>query len=109
MNITKRIVVSVEEVTAKLDALARHNRVPGHCYDESAAESMSEFDALKWTALCAQRHALLEREREMPVHDSATPLLFRSFYSAVGRCATTGRATSAHLENKNDGLDELAA
>ena len=47
MIITKRIVVSVDEVTAKLDALARHNRVARHCYDESAADSMSEFDALK--------------------------------------------------------------
>lgn len=109
MIITKRIVVSVEEVTAKLDALARHNRVAGHCYDESAADSMSEFDALKWTSLCAQRRALLEREREMPVHDWSVPLLFRSLYGAVGRCATTGRSVSAHLENKNDGLDELAA
>lgn len=107
MIITKRIVVSVDEVTAKLDALARHNRVARHCYDESAADSMSEFDALKWTSLCAQRRALLERET--PVRVWSPPLLFRSFYSAVSRCATTGRSSSAHLENKNGVLDELAA
>ena len=107
MIITKRRVVSVDEVTAKLDALARQNHIVVGCYAESAADSMSEFDALKWTSLCSQRRALLEREHEAASSGWVMPSPFRLVYGS--RSATTGRFMSTHLENKNGGLSELAA
>lgn len=63
MKITRRIIGSAEEATAQLDRLATETGIAQHCYAESAADSMSEFDAIKWTALCAQRRVLLEREK----------------------------------------------
>ena len=52
MKITKRRVNTVSEVTAKMDALAREASVTNHCYAESAAAGMTEFDALRWRTLC---------------------------------------------------------
>jgi hypothetical protein len=100
MKITKRRVNSVSEVTAKMDALAREAALVDHCYDESAAESMTEFDALRWKTLCSQRKALLSREE---AQGSAMPSSFRLMYGAA-----THRSSSL-LENAVDGLNKLAA
>ena len=58
-----RRIVSTEQADAALSELARACDVDGPCYDESAAESMSEFDAMKWTTLCSQRNALQRSKR----------------------------------------------
>ena len=107
MNITKSRMVSVEQVTAKLDAIASHCHVAVHCYDESAADSMTEFDALKWTSLCAQRRALIERESVSS--GCVMPSPFRLVYTVMNRSTVAGRSTSMQLENKNGGLTDLAA
>ena len=66
MTVTMRRVVSVEDVTDKLDILARRCGIVNPRYEESEAESMSEFDALEWTSLCFQRSALKQRfEKEV--------------------------------------------
>jgi hypothetical protein len=110
MIITKRRVVSVDDVTAKLDALARRNHVAARCYEESAADSMSEFDALKWTSLCSQRRALLERESYNTVASSGEmPSPFRLVYGMPQRCAAAGSSIAVQLENQNGGLNDLAA
>jgi hypothetical protein len=50
-NVTCRYL-SKEDVLADLAVLATQYNVPNGCYDESAADQMSEFDALKWLSLC---------------------------------------------------------
>jgi hypothetical protein len=109
MIITKRRVVSVDDVTAKLDALARRNHVAAHCYEEAAADSMSEFDALKWTSLCSQRRALLERENHTAASGCEMPSPFRLVYGTTRRCSANGSSTSVQLENQSGGLNDLAA
>ena len=58
MIVTRRGVVSVEDATAKLDVLALRCGIEDPRYEESEADSMSEFDALEWICLCSQRVAL---------------------------------------------------
>lgn len=104
MIMTKRRVVSVEGVTAKLDALAARYRITGHCYSESASDSMTEFDALKWTSLCSQRRALEQRESQAePRREGSLPLPFLSIYHNMDR------STFRELENTYEGMNELAA
>jgi hypothetical protein len=62
IRITKHRLVSAEEATSQLDALALHNGITENLYEESSASSMAEFSALKWISLCFQRRVLLERE-----------------------------------------------
>jgi hypothetical protein len=110
MKITKRRQVSVEDVTAELDALAHQNHVAAHCYAESVADSMPEFDALKWTSLCAQRSALIERDNDNTVASGLEmPSPFRIVYGATSRGAAAGSSTSVQLENQDGGLNDLAA
>jgi hypothetical protein len=97
MKITKRRVNTVSEVTAEMDALAREASVTDHCYDESAADHMTEFDALRWHTLCAQRRALLAREA------SVSGWVIRSLY---GSSTQDGPSL---LENTEGGLNKLAA
>ena len=78
MIITRRGVVSVEDATAKLDALARRCGITYPRYEESEADSMSEFDALEWICLCSQRIALQERENENSSRDLHA--IYRSLY-----------------------------
>jgi hypothetical protein len=101
MKITKRRVVSVEDATAKLDAIARRNDIACPRYEESEADSMSEFDALKWTSLCAQREALKQREIENAPCD--TQSMLRILYGH--RLSNT----SVKPENSDDGQFSLAA
>jgi phosphoketolase len=103
MKLTKRRVVSVEEVTAKLDALARRNGITSPCYEESEADSMSEFDALKWTSLCSQRIALQQREYQNAKRDWPMPPILRSLYGQ------RSGSISVNLENTDDGQFSLAA
>jgi len=93
---TKIRVATVEEATAKLDALARLHNLTNHCYDESASESIDGFDAMKWVTLCAQRDALREREKE-------ASLSFARIYQ------TADRKASVPLTNQPGGLNKLAA
>jgi hypothetical protein len=103
MIITKRRAVSVEDVTARLDALARTYHIQGNCYDESASETMPEFDALKWISLCSQRIALRQREYEAVPRSWEVPPRFLTIYE------TKPCSTSMSLENTSDSLSELAA
>jgi hypothetical protein len=80
MIVTRRGVVSVEDATAKLDALARRCGITAPRYDEAEADSMSEFDALEWICLCSQRVALQQREKENVDHDCSMPRIMRNFY-----------------------------
>ncbi len=103
MIITKRRLVSVEEVNRMLDALARRYHIAGQSYDESSAELMSEFDALKWTSLCSQRDALRQRKNEPMPSEWEVPSRFLFIYETKDCSSLTS------LENTNDGLYELAA
>ncbi len=103
MKITKRRVVSVEDATTKLDALARRCGIVNPRYEESEADSMSEFDALKWTSLCSQRAALQQRENETASRDWPMPSILRSLYGHKPS------STSIKLENTDDGQLSLAA
>ena len=102
MIVTRRRVVSVEDATAKLDILARRCGIVNPRYEESEADSMSEFDALKWTSLCSQRIALLQRENEIssPYYP---PSIIRSLYGPKRGSA------SMKLENTEEGHLRLAA
>lgn len=97
MKITKRRVNTVSEVTAKMDALAREASVTDHCYAESAAAGMTEFDALRWRTLCAQRRALQARE------GTAVTGWVREMYGS------TPQDSPSLLENTVGGLNKLAA
>jgi phosphoketolase len=103
MKITKRRVLSVEDATARLDALARPYGISAPCYEESEADSMSEFDALKWTSLCSQRIALQQRENENASRDWPIPSILRSLYG------NKPSSSSMKLENTDDGQLSLAA
>jgi hypothetical protein len=100
MIITRRGVVSVEDATAKLDALARRCGIANPRYEESEADSMSEFDALEWICLCSQRVALQQRENE---NSSRVPPNFQCFYG------TKHCSTPKPLVNTDDGQLSLAA
>jgi hypothetical protein len=56
ITVTRRLI-SEEDATAKLGVLARRYNIPNGCYDESAADRMSDFDAQKWLSLCDQKAA----------------------------------------------------
>jgi hypothetical protein len=103
MMITKRRVVSVEDATAKLDELARRNGIVSPRYEESEADSMSEFDALKWTSLCSQRVALQGREDETTSAEWPVPPIFQGIYG------TKHPSAAKKLENTDDGQLSLAA
>ena len=100
MNVSMRRLVSEEEVKARLDVLALRYGISEHCYDESASESMSEFDALKWVSLCSQRIALSRRGHELP------PLVSSPF---LGIYKNSPSASTARLRNSTEGLSKLAA
>jgi len=99
----KRRVVSVAEVTAELEALARRYHIPAYCFDEAASEAMSEFDALAWGTLCAQRVALRQRESENVSSGWEVPSRLLFVYEA-NHCSVL-----TSLENTSDTLSELAA
>jgi hypothetical protein len=103
MIITKRRAVSVEEVTKKLNSLAARYRLSRHCYDESASEEMSEFDAIKWVSLCSQRLVLQKRENEIPCRTWEVSRQIIGIYGA------SRPSSSVLLENTNEGLVRLAA
>ncbi|HEV2646372.1 MAG TPA: hypothetical protein VGU46_08430 [Acidobacteriaceae bacterium] len=98
MKITKRRVNTVSEVTAEMDALAHAASVTDHCYDESAAAHMTEFDALRWRTLCAQRRTLQAREGSV-----VTGWVIPSLYG------TNTQDRPSLLENTVGGLNKLAA
>jgi hypothetical protein len=79
MITVKRRLLSEEEVTAKLGALARLHNIPKGCYDESAADQMSDFDAQKWLSLCDLLRAARRRSHDAPASWSV-PSSLRSIY-----------------------------
>jgi hypothetical protein len=93
----------VEDATAKLDALARRCGIRNPRYEESEADSLSEFDALKWISLCSQRVALQQREKEEASRDCSMPPMIRSLY---GR---RENSTTVKLTNTHEGQLSLAA
>jgi hypothetical protein len=96
-------IVSTEQADAALEELARACNVDGPCYDESAAGSMSEFDAMKWTTLCSQRSALQEREYDLRLREWAVvPPQFLGIYE------TKDYSKPVRLENTDESLS-LAA
>lgn len=103
MEVTMRRVVSVEDATAKLDVLATRCGIASPRYEESEADSMSEFDALEWICLCSQRVALQKRESGNVSRDCQMPEIFRSLY---GHKASS---TSVELENSDEGQFRIAA
>jgi len=99
MKITRRSVVSVEDATAKLDALARRCGIESPRYDESEADSMTEFDALKWISLCSQRNALEKRKKGNCSRSSLVPKIY----------AQKPGSTAIELKNSEEGSLPLAA
>jgi hypothetical protein len=64
MDIERRRMISVEFATDALNRLARKYAIPWPKYEPRESDCMTEFDALDWTCLCAQRNALVEREEK---------------------------------------------
>lgn len=104
MAMVKRRVVSVEQVTDMLDKLAEQYQLTNHCYDESAAESItSDFDALTWRSLCAQRAAIHQREMEAAQSRFQIPSPLRGLYESKPD------DSPKHLKNSEGRLNKLAA
>lgn len=95
MEITKRSVVSVADATARLNVLANRYGIESPQYDEFESGHMSEFDALKWTSLCAQRAALMQRE----IKGTPSATYMHSDFCNFGRMQT-----SVNPENIEDNL-----
>lgn len=102
MITVKRSLLSEDEVKAGLAALARHYHIPKGCYEESAADQMSDFDAQKWLSLCDQLNAARQRSFSSAV-DCAIPVSLRSIYGMKSPFY------SRELENSEDSLIDLAA
>jgi len=100
---TIRRIESSEKATDALDEMARENNIVDYCYDESIARLLSEFDAMRWTTLCAQRTALLMREFEQRANEWLVPVEFRGIYESKP-CSE-----SESLENVEESLSKLAA
>jgi hypothetical protein len=100
---TTRRIVSTEQAKAALDELARTYQIDGHCYDESAARLMSEFDALKWTTLCSQHKALQQRECNGRFGEWEVPARILGIYE------TKYCSKPVWLANTDESLSELAA
>jgi|WetSurMetagenome_2_1015567.scaffolds.fasta_scaffold47508_4 hypothetical protein len=103
MIVTKRGVMSVEDATTKLNALARRCGIASPRYEESEADSLSEFDALEWICLCSQRVALQKRESGNVSRDCQMPEIFRSLYGHKASSAPV------ELENTDEGQFRIAA
>jgi hypothetical protein len=101
--IKTRRIETAEQATHELDLLARENNLVKHLYDESAAFALSEFDAMKWETLCAQRAMLLARESELRAKAFEVPSRFRCIYEAKHSSMLVG------LENSEESLSEIAA
>jgi hypothetical protein len=100
---TTRRMTSTEQVTVALDELAHEYGICGGCYDESAAQRMTEFDALKWVTLCSQRSALEQRQAEDRFRDWEVPARFLGIYG------TKDHSEPVRLENSDESRIELAA
>lgn len=98
ITVTPRILTE-GEVMERLVVIARRYRLPEGCFDESMADHMSDFDALKWASLCD----LLKVARESRLQELGgfcVPGMLRSKYGMQDH--------SQELENTGD-LTELAA
>jgi hypothetical protein len=104
--IKTRNLGSVDDLTAELNMLARAYGIQGYSYDESAAQVMSEFDALRWVTLCAQRVALRHREYDAMCGDCEFPQVPSRF---LGIYETKHSAEPVSLENAEESLSEIAA
>lgn len=95
-------VISSAQASAALNKLAREHGIAGHNYDPAIAHQLSEFDAMKWTTLCAQRSILLERETIEPAREWPVPHRLVCFYEV------TEHVEPVMLENA-ESLSEIAA
>lgn len=101
ITVTRRLLTE-NEVRERLVVLASRYNVPVSCCDESAADQMSDFDALKWLSLCDQLKSATRRRFDS-FADCAVPATLRSIYG-VGE-----PPLSEEWENTPDKLIELAA
>lgn len=101
ITVTRRIL-SEADVTAKLAELARRYDIPNYCYEEIAADEMSDFDAQKWVSLCEQLKSARSKRNAAP-RDCDIPPSLRSIYGMKAPFH------SEELENTADTLTELAA
>jgi hypothetical protein len=93
-------LLNEEDLIERLDVIARRNQVPEGCYEESVAEHMSDFDALKWVSLCDLLRAARDRSGP-PVAEYCIPRMLRSMYGLQD-------ASQEELENTDD-LTKVAA
>jgi hypothetical protein len=101
ITVTRRLI-SEEDAAAKLSLLSRRYDIPNGCYDESAADRMSDFDAQKWLSLCDLRRAAQRRRHNSPAACDI-PDSLRSIYGMKAPFH------SEELENTSDTLIALAA
>ena len=103
MITVQRRILSEQEAVAKLAVLADRYRIQTDCYEKSAADQMSDFDAQKWLSLCEQVKAAKRRRYENPA-DCGVPSGLRSIYGGV-----KAPFRSEEPENTSDTLIKLAA
>jgi hypothetical protein len=96
ITVTRRLM-SEDEVLERLHALANRYHMANSCFDEAAADHMSDFDALKWLSLCDQLKKAT-RGRSAFFVDCSVPAALRSIY---------GMETSFRLEESEDSSSTL--
>ncbi len=101
ITVTPKLLTE-EEVTARLAALAHRYQIPEGCYYDSAADRMSDFDALKWVSLCDLLKAAKKSRLQDAVDGFCIPVSLRSIYGMQDA------SQPEELENTGD-LTELAA
>jgi hypothetical protein len=101
ITVTPKLLTE-EEVMERLIPLARRYHIPDGCYDHSAADRMSDFDALKWASLFDLLKAAKANRLQDACDDFCIPMSLRSIYG------TQGASQPEELEN-TCGLTELAA
>ncbi len=101
ITVTQRFLTE-EEVKEKLSLLASRYHIPDSCCDESAADQMSDFDAIKWLSLCDQLQSARRRHPDSST-GCAVPRSLRSIYR-VG-----AHFRSEEWEESSGALIELAA
>jgi hypothetical protein len=59
----RRSVKTVRDAENRLNAIALRCGITTPVYEDSEADTLSEFDALAWICLCAQRKVLMKRTK----------------------------------------------
>lgn len=100
ITVTRKLL-SEDEVRQELAALARRYSLPSDCCDETAADQMSDFDAMKWASLCGFLKAATRYSDSSS--ENCVPLRLRSIYGMKAPFR------SKALKNVSDKLTDLAA